>query len=415
MLYNIHPISLVRALSLALELSTGGLSRHHWRTAMIAHRIAEQIELVPAERQTLVYAALLHDVGAASNWDERKKLSNLMLSIDMYTHAEEGYQLLKNSQQLGILAIPIRHHHDCWDGSSPSGLAGEDIPLLSRIINLADRLEIMLRNDVYIFEQRPEILSVIRKLSGSYFDPTLVKALHGFAKQESFWLDLTNPQHYQDFFRNLDAYGRMRFDIEDVLNIAEIFATIIDRTSRFTAVHSRSVSNVAAFLAKAIGYSQEEVKAMRIAGLLHDLGKLAIPNAVLEKPGKLTELEFGIIKQHTYYTYRILEQIDNFELIAEWAAYHHETLDGAGYPFRINESTFRLGSRIVAVADVFAALTENRPYRSMLSCFDVEKIMRDMVNNRKLDGKLVGELFSNRNEVYLLVEMMGGGQQVRSS
>lgn len=80
-----------------------------------------------------------------------------------------------------------------------------------------------------------------------------------------------------------------------------------------------------------------------------------------------------MIKQHTYYTYRILKQIDGFSTIAEWAAYHHETLDGTGYPFRIKEHELSLGSRIVAVADVFAALTENRPYRATLELSAVEK------------------------------------------
>lgn len=406
MQFNIHPINLLRALSMALELTNGGLSRHHWRTALISSRIAEFIGLDDVQQQSLVYAALLHDIGAASSWEEKKALHNFHVEqMDIYSHAEAGYELLKDSPQLGMLAIPIRHHHDYWDGRSPSGLAGKDIPLASRIINLADRLEVLLKDQVFIFEQRPDILSAIRKLSGSYFDPELVKVLHEFARQESFWLDLVNPHYYHNFFRNIDVYGLMRFTIDDVINIAEIFATIIDRTSSFTATHSRSVSIMAAFLAEAKGYSSEEVKAMRIAGLLHDLGKLAIPNEILEKPGKLTEWEFATIKQHTYYTYRILEQIDGFELIAEWAAYHHETLDGAGYPFRIGESSLRLGSRIVAVADVFVALTENRPYRIPMSPDKVEKVMRGMVANRKLDGSIVADLFSHYSNAFDLMQV----------
>lgn len=405
MQFNIHPINLLRALSMALELSTGGLSRHHWRTAMISSRIAEYIGLDDAQQQPLVYAALLHDIGAASSWEEKKRLHNFKVhNMDIHAHAEAGYDLLKDSPQLGMLAIPIRHHHDYWDGSSPSGLAGKDIPLASRIINLADRVEVLLRDNVFIFEQRPDILSAIRNLSGTYFDPDLVKALHEFARQESFWLDLVNPHYYHNFFRNIDIYGLMRFTMNDVINIAEIFATIIDRTSSFTATHSRSVSLMAAYLAEARGYSSEEVKAMRIAGLLHDLGKLSIPNNILEKSGKLTEWEFAVIKQHTYYTYRILEQIDGFDLIAEWAAYHHETLDGSGYPFRISESSLRLGSRIVAVADVFVALTENRPYRASMAPDKVEKVIRGMVANRKLDGNIVADLFGNCNEAYELMQ-----------
>ncbi|MPN20421.1 3'3'-cGAMP-specific phosphodiesterase 1 [bioreactor metagenome] len=215
---------------------------------------------------------------------------------------------------------------------------------------------------------------------------------------------MVNPYYYANFFYNIDSLGRISLSIDEVINIAEIFAAVIDNTSRFTARHSRSVSIAAQFMAQNKGYSTEEVKMMRVAGLLHDLGKLAVPNEILEKPGKLTADEFTIIKQHPYYTYRILEQIDGFATIAEWAAFHHETPDGAGYPFRIANQSLKLGSRIVAVADVFAALTEDRPYRPQMQWSKVEKIMCSMVANRKLDANIVADLFSNRVEAFELME-----------
>lgn len=408
MIFNIQPLNLLKALSITLELSAGGLSRHHWRTGMIAKRIAEELEMDDWQRQVLVYAALLHDLGAAARWDERDKLYEQKLGREVYAHAERGYRLLKDSPQLGVLAEPIRHHHDKWDGTSPSGLSGGEIPLLARIINLADRIDVMIKDKTWIFEQRPVILAEIQKLSGFDFDPELVRIFCDFAQQDSFWLDLTNQYYYDDFFNNIDAYSRMRFSIDDTLNIAEIFSKIIDSTSRFTGRHSRSVAAISAFLARAKGYSSEEVKSMQIAGLLHDLGKLSIPNDILEKPGKLTEFEFAKIKQHPYYTYRILEKINGFSYIAEWAAYHHETLDGTGYPFGIREEKLRLGSRIVGVADVFVALTEHRPYRQSLKIERVEEIMRSMADSRKLDKAIVAELFGNKNEAYALVDLAVG-------
>ena len=404
MLFSIHPINLFRSLSLALELSSGGMSRHHWRTAMICSRIAEGLRLDEWQHQLLVYSALLHDIGAASHWEEKKRLQNQDVDNGIYKHAENGYELLKDSSQLGILAKTIRHHHDCWDGSSPSGLAGKSIPLNSRIICLADRMEISIKEGLHVFEQRQDILTYLRKYSGTLFDPELVTLVHEITRQESFWLDLANPHYYNNFFQDINQYGHMRFHADDVVNIAEIFATIIDRTSAFTGTHSRSVSMLAAYLGKARGFSSDEIRGLKVSGLLHDLGKLAIPNQVLEKPGKLTDWEFAMVKQHTYYTYRILEQIDGFSQIAQWAAFHHETLDGAGYPFRIKEEHFNLGSRIVAVADVFAALTENRPYRKPLPCSKVEEIMSSMVNNRKLDGTIVSDLFGSCQEAYGMVQ-----------
>lgn len=402
MLFSIRPSSLVRGLSLALELSSGGLSRHHWRTAVIAARLAEQVEIDDWQRQVLIYAALLHDLGAAADWEGKRRLRDLIASPDIYNHAETGYMLLRDCPQLDILAEPIRHHHDRWDGANPSGLSGRDIPLLSRILLLADRLEILISDEEYIFDQQKRIIDTLAELSGTYFDPELFMALQATAKHESFWLDLVNRDYYQNIFTNDDAYGRLQFNIDDVVNIAEIFATIIDQTSRFTARHSRRVSAVAAFLAQVKGYSGEEVKMMRIAGLLHDLGKLSIPNAILESEKKLTPHDFALIKQHTYYTYRILERIDGFDMIAEWAAYHHETLDGKGYPFHIPEAKLRLGSRIMAVADVFTALTEERPYRqAAFSPQQAIQIMQGMVDKHKLDGRICQDLFANITAVKL--------------
>jgi putative nucleotidyltransferase with HDIG domain len=359
---------------------------------MIADRIGGHLGLNQGPRQTLLYAALLHDIGAAARWDERYSLYSRKPVVDLYHHAEEGHNLLVGTPLFKALAKPIRHHHDNWDGSSPSGLAGKDIPLASRIINIADTFEVLIDDGCYILDQRENILAAIDRQSGRQFDPTLVKAVSELANQESFWFDLATPQYYDHFFRSLQSHGQVRLNIQGLLDAAEIFATIVDRTSRFTATHSRTVAAVASFLAHAKGYSDTEVKIMRVAGLLHDLGKLTVPNHILEKPGKLTPREYAVVKQHAYYTHRILTQIDDFELIADWAAFHHETLDGTGYPFRIPPANLRLGCRIVAVADVYAALREDRPYRSPLPAGEVEKIMLGMAADRHLDADIVKTL-----------------------
>lgn len=404
--FHIHPVNLIKALSMALELAINGLSRHHWRTAVICKELSSELRLSDQDQQKLIYAALLHDIGAASNWNERQLLKDFEAGIpsEVYRHAEAGYLLLKDSVRLGVLAEPIRYHHDRWLGGNPSGFIKEEIPMLGRIIHVADRVEVLIHEDKPIFAQKMEILARIEEKSGVDFDPAIVEALLRVTQRESFWLDLTNLNYYETFFRGLDICGAVPYSLEDALHIAEIFATIIDRTSAFTATHSRSVAKIAVFLARLKGFSHDELKNMQIAGLLHDLGKLAIPNEILEKPGKLTNEEVVIIRQHTYYTYRILEQIDNFEVIAQWAAYHHETLDGLGYPFRLAAPSLSLGSRIVAVADIFVALTEDRPYRLGLPEATVKRIIGGMVNNHKLDGSVVESLFAYYTEADALVK-----------
>lgn len=404
--FNIHPAGLIKALSMALELAVSGMSKHHWRTALICRHMALRLDIGQMEMQKLLHTALLHDIGAASSWDERRKLKDesLFVGKGVYKHAEDGYLLLKDSARLADLAKPIRHHHDKWGGGNLSGAKGEEIPLISRIIHLADRVEVLIQDQGSILSQRGRIIDKIVQAGGGDFDPDLVECFKRCAQAEYFWLDLVNGSYYDEFFADMDVYGVVNYSLEDIIGISEIFAMIIDRMSVFTANHSRSVAKVAAYIARDRGFSTAEVKYMQVAGLLHDLGKLSIPNSILEKPGALTSEEVAIIRQHTYYTYRILEKIDNFGVIKKWAAYHHECLDGSGYPFRLTEDEIPLGARIVAVADVFVALTEERPYRGRLPKERVEAIVLSMARKRKLDAGVAGGLLKNYDEAIRLMD-----------
>lgn len=404
--FNIHPINLIKALSMALELAVTGVENHHWRVAVICDSLAECLDLAPEEREKVVYAALLHDIGAAANASEKERVRNIEESAvgpELFRHAEAGYDLLKDSPQLGRLADIIRHHHDRWIGGNPGGLAGEEIPLGARLLHLADKIALQIRPGEMIFTQNERIEEYVEKKSGTEFDPALVAVFKNCAAAESFWLDMMNQSYQGALFQKLEVYGKMALSLDDALEISEIFATIIDSMSRFTAKHSQGVARVASLLAELKGFSASEVKMMRIAGLLHDLGKLAVPNSILEKPDRLTKSEVKIVRQHTYFTYRILEQIDSFEQIAEWAAFHHECLDGTGYPFRLVAAELSLGSRIVAVADVFVALSEDRPYSGSMPQPRTENIMEKMVENNKLDSNVTALLFKYYDQALLLI------------
>ncbi len=141
-----------------------------------------------------------------------------------------------------------------------------------------------------------------------------------------------------------------------------------------------------------------EVQLMKIAGNFHDLGKLAIPNSILEKPGKLTEEEFAIIKQHTYYTYTILNTIGGIDQISEWAAFHHEKLDGSGYPFHVSSEKLTTGARIMAVCDIFVAIAEDRPYRKGMSEEKIKQVLKSQAKNGLLDDTIVNLLLENYHE-----------------
>jgi putative nucleotidyltransferase with HDIG domain len=388
----------MKTMTMALDLAVDGVSLHQKRTAIICSHIAERMGFKMADEQTLLSAALMHDIGAASSSEERVKLADPIRAMDMgrdiFTHAENGYQLLSSSEPFAEIAVAVRHHHDSWKGGNPSGLSGDRIPLSARVIHLADRVEVNTVKNGPILHNLERVRRSIELGSGKHFDPALVDVFMDCSQKESFWLDLTIPDlasGYNDRMR----LGWAPFSMGDMLQIAEIFATIIDRMSRFTATHSRSVSGVAVFLARESGFSRSEIQLMRVAGLLHDLGKLSVPNDILEKPGPLTREEQLVVRQHTFYTYRILEQLDNLREVAQWAAFHHETLDGRGYPFKENEDTLSLGARIMAVADIFVALAENRPYRKKLPRDTIRRIMMGMVDERKISKPLVETLFDS--------------------
>lgn len=388
----IHPVDLIKALSSALELSVTGISEHHHRTAIIARNIGIELGITQNQLEVLIYASLLHDIGAASNWTEKHFIVHSEEDMMVFNHAEAGYNILKDSPQLGILAEPIRYHHDRYCGGNPSGLIGKEIPLLSRIIHIADRIEVQIDKSQHIFSQRNSIIKNLE--SNQYFDPEIVSAVKNAGKRECFWLDIVNRDGFDDFLKKLGFFGKLTFYMDDIIVISKIFAKIIDDTSPYTAAHSQNVAKVSKCIALSIGFSETEAEKIFLAGLLHDIGKLAVPNEILTKPGALNENEFDIVKQHPYYSYYILQQVEGFEEIAVWAGFHHETLDGNGYPFGLKADEINLGSRIIATADVYCALVEDRPYRSGMTHSHIISILNDMVKNKKLDAKIVNDLIN---------------------
>jgi HD-GYP domain-containing protein (c-di-GMP phosphodiesterase class II) len=374
-------------MSKALELSSSGISKHHRRTAIISRYIGLKLGIDQSQLQVLIYAALLHDIGAAANWDEKHFIAHTDDDEKVFHHAEEGYNILKDSAQLGILAIPILYHHDRFCGGNPSGFIGKEIPLLSRILHVADRIEVEIDDSKHIFMQRQRIIQVLE--SNDFFDPDILDLLYELGKIDAFWLDIVNIDYANSFMNNLSFFEKLLFDLADMIVIAEIFAKVIDATSHYTAAHSNNVAKVSRKLSQLIGFSEYEGNQFYLAGLLHDLGKLAIPNAILNKTGKLNQDEYEIIKQHPYYSYRIMEEVEGFQTIADWIGTHHEKLDGTGYPFKLKAAEISIGSRILAVSDIYCALLEARAYRTDMTAGQALAIMDEMVRENKVDGTVV--------------------------
>jgi HD-GYP domain-containing protein (c-di-GMP phosphodiesterase class II) len=225
-------------------------------------------------------------------------------------------------------------------------------------------------------------------MSGTVLHPSIVELLKSVASRESFWLDLVSPKIYSNLLNN-GPFRSVVIDLSYLKPISELFRNLVDFRSRFTAVHSSGVAGCASAMARLVGQTETEITLMEIAGNFHDLGKITVPNTLLNKSGQLTRQETAIMCSHTYYTYYILSTINGIQHIAEWAAYHHERLDGSGYPFHIDARQLSVSARIMAVADTITALTESRPYRTAMKEQEVLVTLKEMGGRNYLDKNII--------------------------
>ena len=399
---------MVLCFSRALGLLHPAVSDHHLRVAYIASCLADELGLPPAEMPDVLIAGALHDVAAVSSpvmvslFDHaltHYRLGDSETSDDPHKHAFEGFALTRDFQPFAQAASAIRFHHVDWDFGRGNEFAGEAVPLVSHILHLADRIAVLPDAGRNILEQTAGIRKTVMADSEKQFKPEIVAAFEEISLRESFWLDVA-CQHKETIIRNHFCKCEIKLDLGALEQLGRLFGRIIDYRSPFTATHSSGVAATAEALAQRLGMSFMESKLLRVAGYLHDIGKLVVPVEILEKPGKLTDEEMFIIKQHPYHTYQILSTVPGLETVNTWASLHHERLDGKGYPFRQQE--IPLGSRIIAAADVFTAITEDRPYRKGMDQAQSIDVLDRLVLDRAIDGDVVAMLRSNFNEFHFI-------------
>ncbi|MEW6379912.1 MAG: HD domain-containing phosphohydrolase [bacterium] len=387
---------LLMCLSEAMDLVSDMVVNHQKRVSYIALRLAVELGLSVQEQNELIIAGALHDCGTFSL---KEKLDILQFDTRLLCdHAEIGYQLLKNFPPLKKSALLIRYHHLPWQDGRGSEWAGEPVPSGSHILHLADRIDILVDKEREILGQVRGIRQKIWERSGTLFIPSLVEAFGGLSSKEYFWLDLASP-FLDDVLIRRGPMSTLELGWNDLMGLTNLFCQIIDFRSPFTATHSSGVAASAEALSQLAGFSERESRMMKIAGFLHDLGKLVIPSEILEKRAHLTESEFNLIRSHSFYTYRILENISDLSTINAWGSFHHERMDGQGYPFHYLARDLPLGSRIMAVADVFTAINEDRPYRKGLTKESVLPILREMARDKGLDPAMVSILERHYDEV----------------
>ncbi len=411
---------LLASLSMALDLTEGQMPGHALRTCFLAMRVADGLGLDVADRGALFFAAFLKDAGCSSNaaaitrifgaddiatkgrqsTTERSFLAYAAFALRTIPDTEPLPQRLRRLIALGLrgrqehreveqlrcergaaiarkagfddrVAGAILDLHEHWDGGGdPRGLRHGEIHPLARILAACQGL------DVFASKQgRARAVTVVTERLGSWYDPDIADALleacsHGL-------LDELDAPDLVGRTMALEPGGHIRTsDDADIDRIASAFADIVDAKSPFTGSHSKRVADLAEGLAARLGLPASEVVDVRRAGLLHDLGKLGVPNLVLDKPGRLDATELEVIRRHPELTLRILAPVPTFTGVAELAACHHERLDGTGYFRGLTAPELALGARVVAVADVFEAMTADRPYRPAMSTAQAFEIMR---------------------------------------
>jgi HD-GYP domain-containing protein (c-di-GMP phosphodiesterase class II) len=390
--------NLVSPIAKTFDLMNPVLGDHCLRVAYLAMRLAEELKWPAWRRRETAIAGALHDIGAFS-LAERLDLLEFE-TADRGTHARAGYFLLREFKPFERIAETVLHHHLHWGNGQGARADGSPVPEGSHLVHLADRTAVLLRKDEPVLDQIPAIRASIRERSGSWFVPAYVDALLHLCDRDYIWLEISSGA-MEDSLRFSLGMETIDTDIREFLDFSRLVCRIIDFKSEFTAIHSSGVAAVGQSLASLVGFSRQECVMFEIAAYLHDLGKLAIPSEILEKRDHLTQAEWGVMRTHAYYTYQILNPIEVLNLVASWSSLHQERLDGSGYPFRLGKDDLPLGARLMAVADVFTGITENRPYRKGMTRVEALSVLHGMAAKGELDVRLVSLLEANYDAIQL--------------
>ena len=370
--------SLIEGLSYALDVAEKSYLSHSKHVAYISVMIAEDLKLPIEQQEDLYYAALLHDIGA----------SNTYLIEE---HCIIGRDIILKLPIKNVLADYVYYHHEYFNGTGPFKLKDDEIPLLSQIICIANLFEKSFGNAK---ELNLDIINEMKRwfnINQELFNPIVLSAFNKLMEKEYILLDYFSNEFNNVLFRRIDVQG-YNLDINGVIVFAQAFSEIIDMRSKFTYEHSLGIAKLVDKITPQLGYDYEIQNKMHIAALLHDIGKLAISNDIIDKEGKLDERERNEMNKHTYYTRWILEQIEGFEDITKYASNHHEKLNGNGYPFHLYKEQIGELDRVMTICDIYQSLTEDRPYRNKMPIDKAWSIIDEMVNNNELDGNLVDKI-----------------------
>jgi HD-GYP domain-containing protein (c-di-GMP phosphodiesterase class II) len=419
---------LVAVLSLGTDLGLGQPMEHVLRQCLLALRLGDRLELDDEERAVLYYTALLAYVGCHVDAHEQAKWlgDDLVLKGDarrsdldggrreiafLIGHLGAGRPPLERLrlglaylsgegrraldamfenhwvateglvQALGLgqpVLDSLAHTFERWDGKGLWRMRGDACPLAARVTLLVDVVEVFHRAGGV-----EAAVAAARERSGTQFDPQLVAL---FADEAPALLDGLDGGETWDAVIDAEPSLHRRISDAELEHALEAVADFTDLKSPFHLGHSRRVGDLAAAAAERTGRPAAEVRLARRAGLVHDLGRLGVPNTIWDKPAALTPAEWERVRLHPYLSERMLSASPALAPLAAAAGRHHERLDGSGYPRGLRGDALAPAERVLAVADVYAGLTEPRAHRPACGPAEAVAAVRDEVRAGRLDA-----------------------------
>ncbi|WED23983.1 HD domain-containing protein [Vibrio sp. JC009] len=379
---------------------------HGHRVAYMAYECAKKLGWDEDKAKFAYYTGLIHDCGVSST-DEHAKLVGKLEPEDVKAHCIRGYEELIKCPPLARFAVPVLYHHTQWCELDDVEISDFDREI-SAIVYLADRLDFL--RAYYIQDLHQEAITLHKELisehvtgqASTMFDPEMVKAMNELIFTDGFWYNMDTS--YIEIQAISGAAGEeysKQLDLNDVIQLARFLARIVDAKSPFTFEHSEKVALISQMLAEELDFDEEQQTLIYVAGLMHDIGKLRTPDDILNKGHKLSREEYSRIRRHTVDTEHVLRSFFPNSDIGKWAANHHELLDGSGYPYKKTGAELDLPSRIIAIADMFQALAQKRPYRlSRLSAQEITARMAPLAEEGKIDSQIFAVIQNNLSRYY---------------
>ncbi|MFN3739206.1 MAG: HD-GYP domain-containing protein [Thermodesulfovibrionales bacterium] len=359
---------------------------HNLGTALISALIAMRMDLSP---EKLYISGLLHDIGAIGifeNFISEPLFFEKGQGYDeeLTYHPEVSYRMVK--ELLGLDLIAIKEHHELLNGQGyPIGLSGEDVSIEGYVLGIADKLEVLARSKEYNYH---EIIKTIREWENKWYPSSIIDAsMCLLIEDRSILYDIQQAVSLERRINECEKNFTFPDFIIDEKALLKFFSMSITLKHPYTSYHAERVSGLALKIGERIGLDKEAMRNLEISAYLHDIGKVCIPRAVLDKPYVLEPSEVNIIKEHVLKTYEILNNSPITEEVAFISSSHHEAMDGSGYPLGLKGEEIPILSRIINVVDIFDALTSSRAYRPALSLRGAVKTMEEKFY-RKIDYDL---------------------------